>query len=55
MVLLVSHYTGNAVVGVAWRIFIVSINSLFTGMSALVARFAGASAEEKGDWATYTG
>jgi len=40
---------------VAWLIFIVLINSLFTGLSALVASFAGASAEEKDDWATYTG
>jgi Na+-driven multidrug efflux pump len=38
-------YTGNAAIGVAWQIFIVVIvfiTSLFTGMSVLVARFAGA-------------
>jgi putative MATE family efflux protein len=50
---LVGHlvgYTGNAAIGVAWQIFIiiiVFINSLFTGMSVLVARFAGACDEEK--------
>ena len=38
-------YTGNAAIGVAWQIFlvvIVFVSSLFTGMSVLVARFAGA-------------
>jgi putative MATE family efflux protein len=43
-------YTGNAAIGVAWQIFIVIIvfiSSLFTGMSVLVARFAGACEEEK--------
>src|SRR4051794_35965877 len=38
-------YTGNAAIGVAFQIFLVVIvflNSLFTGMSVLVARFAGA-------------
>jgi putative MATE family efflux protein len=43
-------YAGNAAIGVAWQIFvvvIVFISSLFTGMSVLVARFAGANDEEK--------
>ena len=50
---LVGHYvgfTGNAAIGVSWQIFlvvIVFISSLFTGMSVLVARFAGANEEEK--------
>jgi putative MATE family efflux protein len=37
-------FAGNAAIGVAWQIFvivIVFITSLFTGMSVLVARFAG--------------
>src|ERR1043165_1845648 len=40
----------NAAIGVSWQIFlvvIVFISSLFTGMSVLVARFAGAGDEEK--------
>jgi putative MATE family efflux protein len=50
---LVGHlvgFTGNAAIGVAWQIFvivIVFITSLFTGMSVLVARFAGAGEEER--------
>ncbi len=43
-------YTANAAIGVAWQIFIiviVFITSLFTGMSVLVARFAGAGDEDK--------
>ena len=43
-------YTGNAAIGVAWQIIIVVIvflNSLFIGMSVLVARFAGAGEEAK--------
>ena len=49
---LVGHlvgFKGNAAIGVAWQIFIVVIvfiTSLFTGMSVLVARFAGARDEE---------
>jgi putative MATE family efflux protein len=38
-------YAGNAAIGVSWQIFlvvIVFVSSLFTGMSVLVARFAGA-------------
>ena len=43
-------FTGNAAIGVAWQIFIiviVFITSLFTGMSVLVARFAGAGESDK--------
>jgi putative MATE family efflux protein len=43
-------YTGNAAIGVSLQIFIVVmvfVNSLFTGMSVLVARFAGANEPEK--------
>ena len=43
-------FQGNAAIGVSWQIFlvvIVFISSLFTGMSVLVARFAGAGDEEK--------
>jgi putative MATE family efflux protein len=50
---LVGHlvgYTANAAIGVAFQIFlvvIVFVSSLFTGMSVLVARFAGANDPEK--------
>jgi putative MATE family efflux protein len=56
---LVGHfvgYTGNAAIGVAWQmviIVIIFINSLFTGMSVLVARFAGAGEEAKVDRTVY--
>jgi putative MATE family efflux protein len=43
-------YVGNAAIGVAFQIFlvvIVFVTSLFTGMSVLVARFAGAGDPEK--------
>jgi putative MATE family efflux protein len=43
-------YTGNAAIGVSWQIFlvvVVFISSVFTGMSVLVARFAGAGDDEK--------
>jgi putative MATE family efflux protein len=56
---LVGHFvgfTGNAAIGVANQIFIVVIvfiMSLFTGMSVLVARFAGAGEEEKVDRTVY--
>ena len=43
-------YTGNAAIGVSWQmviVVIVFINSLFTGMGVLVARFAGADQPEK--------
>src|SRR5690606_36831259 len=45
-------FAGNAAIGVAWQIFlvvIVFVTSLFTGMSVLVARFAGADDAEKVD------
>ena len=51
--IMVGHFvgfTGNAAIGVSWQIFIiviVFISSLFTGMSVLVARFAGAGEAEK--------
>lgn len=56
---LVGHlvgFKGNAAIGVAWQIFIVVIAfimSLFTGMSVLVARFAGAGDEDKVDRTVY--
>ena len=56
---LVGHFvgfTGNAAIGVANQIFvvvIVFIMSLFTGMSVLVARFAGAGDEDKVDRTVY--
>jgi len=56
---LVGHivgFTGNAAIGVASQIFIVVIvflMSLFTGMSVLVARFAGAGEEDKVDRTVY--
>jgi putative MATE family efflux protein len=43
-------YTGNAAIGVSWQVFlvvIVFVSSLSTGMSVLVARFAGAGDLEK--------
>jgi putative MATE family efflux protein len=49
-------FTANAAIGVAWQIFlvvIIFITSLFTGMSVLVARFAGANDEEKVDRTVY--
>jgi putative MATE family efflux protein len=49
-------FTGNAAIGVSWQIFIIVIafiTSLFTGMSVLVARFAGAGEEEKVDRTVY--
>jgi len=57
--ILVGHlvgFKGNAAIGVAWQIFIVVIvfiSSIFTGMSVLVARFAGAGDEEKVDRTVY--
>ena len=56
---LVGHlvgYTGNAAIGVAWQLIIVVIifiNSLFMGMSVLVARFAGAGDPDKVDRTVY--
>jgi len=49
-------YKANAAIGVSWQIFlivIIFISSLFTGMSVLVARFAGAGDEEKVDRTVY--
>jgi len=49
-------YTANAAIGVAFQILlvvIVFITSLFTGMSVLVARFAGAGDEDKVDRTVY--
>jgi putative MATE family efflux protein len=57
--ILVGHlvgFRGNAAIGVAWQIFlvvIIFITSLFTGMSVLVARFAGAGEEAKVDRTVY--
>src|SRR5918992_5981334 len=42
-------FTANAAIGVSWQIIlivIIFISSLFTGMSVLVARFAGAGDED---------
>ncbi|MGH7475303.1 MAG: MATE family efflux transporter, partial [Longimicrobiales bacterium] len=56
---MVGHYVGytaNAAIGVSWQIFlvvVVFISSLFTGMSVLVARFAGAGDHEKVDRTVY--
>ncbi len=56
---MVGHYVGyqgNAAIGVSWQIFlvvIVFISSLFTGMSVLVARFAGADDHERVNRAVY--
>jgi putative MATE family efflux protein len=56
---MVGHFVGfegNAAIGVASQIFIVVIifiNSLFTGMSVLVARYAGAGDESKVDRTVY--
>src|SRR5437667_6618034 len=49
-------YKANAAIGVSWQIFlivIIFISSLFTGMSVLVARFAGAGEVEKVDRTVY--
>jgi putative MATE family efflux protein len=43
-------YKGNAAIGVSWQIFlvvVVFVSSIFTGMSILVARFAGAGDADK--------
>ncbi len=56
---LVGHlvgFTGNAAIGVSWQVIIVVIifiNSLFTGMSVLVSRFAGAGDVDKVNRAVY--
>ncbi|MEO5568714.1 MAG: MATE family efflux transporter, partial [Gemmatimonadaceae bacterium] len=49
-------YTGNAAIGVSWQVFLVIIAfimALFSGMSVLVARYAGAGNEEMVDWTVY--
>src|SRR5256885_12990667 len=49
-------YQANAAIGVSWQIVlvvIVFISSLFTGMSVLVARFAGAGESDKVDRVVY--
>lgn len=49
-------FAGNAAIGVSYQIFIVVIafiGSLFTGMSVLVARFAGAGDEAKVERTVY--
>src|SRR5436309_9729229 len=49
-------YQANAAIGVSWQIFlvvIVFISSLFSGMSVLVARFAGAGEPDKVDRVVY--
>jgi putative MATE family efflux protein len=49
-------YTANAAIGVSWQIVLIVIvftMSLFTGMSVLVARFAGAGEPDKVDRAVY--
>jgi putative MATE family efflux protein len=49
-------FNGNAAIGAAWQIVIVVIvfiMSIFTGMSVLVARFAGACEPEKVDRTVY--
>lgn len=49
-------FTGNAAIGAAWQIVIVVIvfvMSIFSGMSVLVARFAGAGEESKVDRTVY--
>jgi putative MATE family efflux protein len=49
-------YTGNAAIGVSNQIFIavvIFVSSLFTGMSVLVSRFAGAGDRDKVDRTVY--
>jgi putative MATE family efflux protein len=49
-------FKGNAAIGVSWQIFIIVIvfmMSLFTGMSVLVSRFAGAGDSDKVDRTVY--
>ncbi len=56
---MVGHFVGfkgNAAIGVAWQIFIVVIvfiMSIFSGMSVLVARFAGAGDEDNANRTVY--
>lgn len=51
-------FRGNAAIGVSWQIFlvvVVFVSSIFTGMSILVARFAGAGEEDKVNRTVYQG
>jgi putative MATE family efflux protein len=51
-------YKGNAAIGVSWQIFlvvVVFISSIFTGMSIMVSRFAGAGEVEKVNRTVYQG
>ena len=51
-------YRGNAAIGVSWQIFlvvVVFVGSIFTGMSILVARFAGAGDADKVNRTVYQG
>jgi len=51
-------YVGNAAIGVSWQIFlvvVVFVASLFTGMSVLIARFAGAGDEDRVNRTVYQG
>lgn len=51
-------FRGNAAMGISFQIFLVVIvfmSSLFTGMSVMVARFAGAHDEEKVNRTVYQG
>jgi putative MATE family efflux protein len=56
---MVGHYVGytaNAAIGVSWQIYlvvVVFISSIFTGMSVLVARFAGADDGDMVDRTVY--
>jgi putative MATE family efflux protein len=56
---MVGHYVSyeaNAAIGVSWQIFlvvVVFISSLFSGMSVLVSRFAGAGDEKNVDRTVY--
>lgn len=51
-------YKGNAAIGVSWQIFlvvVVFVSSIFTGMSIMVARFAGAGEIDKVNRTVYQG
>src|SRR3954470_131344 len=56
---MVGHFVGsagNAAIGVSWQVFLVIIAfimALFSGMSVLVARYAGAGNEEMVNWTVY--
>jgi putative MATE family efflux protein len=51
-------FRGNAAIGVSWQIFlvvVVFVSSIFTGMSIMVARFAGAGEPDKVNRTVYQG